>query len=251
MGRPDAFFIPPEQFAAPYALTGGEAGHCAKVLRKRPGELVRAFDGTGRHGLFRIETVGRDRVELVPESLEESPLPARRLHVAAGFSRSARRDFFLEKAVELGAAGIVFWQAERTQGKMPGDPKEAWTAGLIAAAKQCGAARLPTLACVPGGAPGLAQAGQAYPRRFLLWEDPAVSRPLTPADLTADGDTLCVVGPEGGFSDAEAATLTATGFVPVTLGPRVLRWETAALAVLALGLTADTTERESLRRPGA
>ncbi|QAZ69474.1 16S rRNA (uracil(1498)-N(3))-methyltransferase [Solidesulfovibrio carbinolicus] len=239
MGRPDAFYIPPEQFAAPFALTGGEAGHCAKVLRKRPGERVRAFDGTGRHGLFRIETVGRDRVELVPESLEESPLPARRLHVAAGFSRSSRRDFFLEKAVELGAAGIVFWQAERTQGKMPGDPKEAWTAGLIAAAKQCGAARLPTLACLPGGVAGLAQAGQAYPRRFLLWEDPAVSRPLTPADLTADGDTLCVVGPEGGFSDAEAATLTTAGFVPVTLGPRVLRWETAALAVLALGLTAE------------
>ncbi len=239
MGRPDAFFIPPEQFAAPYALTGGEASHCAKVLRKRPGEIVRAFDGAGRHGLFRIETVGRDRVELIPESLEETPLPGRRLHIAAGFSRSARRDFFLEKAVELGAAGILFWQAERTQGKMPGQPKEAWTAGLIAAAKQCGAALLPTLACVPGGAPGLAQAGQAYPRRFLLWEDPAVSLPLTPADLTANGDTLCIVGPEGGFTDAEAATLVAAGFVPTTLGPRVLRWETAALAVLALGLTAD------------
>ena len=244
MGRPDAFFIPPEQFAAPFALTGGEAGHCAKVLRKRPGELVRALDGTGRHGLFRIETVGRDRVELIPESLEKTPQPGRRLHIAAGFSRSARRDFFLEKAVELGAAGILFWQAERTQGKMPGDPKEAWTAGLIAAAKQCGAALLPTLACVPDGAPGLAKAGQAYPHRFLLWEDPTVSRPLTPADLTAGGDTLCVVGPEGGFTDAEAATLTAAGFVPVTLGPRVQRWETAALADLALGLAADAARGE-------
>jgi 16S rRNA (uracil1498-N3)-methyltransferase len=239
VGRPDAFYIPPGQFAAPYALTGGEAGHCARVLRKRPGERVRAFDGTGRHGIFRIETVGRDRVTLVPESLEETPLPVRRLHLAAGFSRSARRDFFLEKAVELGAAGILFWQAERTQGKMPGAPKDAWTADLVAAAKQCGAARLPTLACVPGGAAGLAQAGQGYAQRYLLWEDPAVSRPLTPADLAADGDTLCVVGPEGGFADAEAATLTAAGFVPVTLGPRVLRWETAALAVLALGLTAE------------
>jgi 16S rRNA (uracil1498-N3)-methyltransferase len=242
VGRPDAFFIPPGQYAAPFALTGSEAGHCAKVLRKRPGEIVRAFDGTGRHGLFRIDTISRDRVELSPEHLEETPLPARRLTIAAGFSRSARRDFFLEKAVELGAAGIVFWQAERSQGKMPGEPKEAWSTGLIAAAKQCGAARLPTLACVPGGAAGLAaKAGLGSPRRFLLWEDPAVSRPLLPADLAFPGDTLCVIGPEGGLTDAEAALFTDAGFVPVTLGPRVLRWETAALAVLALGLAAENT----------
>ncbi|MFP5258156.1 MAG: 16S rRNA (uracil(1498)-N(3))-methyltransferase [Acidobacteriota bacterium] len=239
MGRPDAFFIPPEAFATPFALTGGEANHCAKVLRKRSGDTVRAFDGQGRSGLFTIADVARSRVALDPIALEETPLPSRRLHLAAGFSRSARRDFFLEKAVELGACGIVFWQAERSQGRMPEAPKEAWTAGLIAAAKQCGAARLPSLSLAASAAALAADpAGHGFARRFLLWEDPAVARHLTPADLAEPGDTLCVVGPEGGLTEAEAQTFIAAGFVPVTLGERVLRWETAALAVLSLGLVA-------------
>ena len=237
MGRPDAFFIPPGAFAPPFALTGGEANHCAKVLRKRPGEVVRAFDGQGGNGLFTITALSRSRVDLEPISLDATPLPTRRLHLAAGFSRSARRDFFLEKAVELGAAGIVFWQAEHSQGNMPDAPKEAWTATLIAAAKQCGAARLPTISLVPGGAAGLA--ATAHDRGFLLWEDPAVGRALTPADLAEPGDTVCVIGPEGGLTDTEARLFTEAGFAPVTLGSRVLRWETAALAVLAIGLAAD------------
>lgn len=238
MGRPDAFFIPPEAFAAPYALTGGEANHCAKVLRKQPGDTLRAFDGQGRDGLFTITTLSRSRVELDPISLAVAPRPTRRLHLAAGFSRSARRDFFLEKAVELDAAGILFWQAERSQGKMPGEPKEAWTTALITAAKQCGAARLPTLGLAASAAALAAATGQGFVRRYLLWEDPGVAHHLTPADLAEPGDTLCVVGPEGGLSDAEARLFIDAGFVPVTLGARVLRWETAALAVLALGLTA-------------
>lgn len=239
MGRPDAFFIPPAAFAAPFALTGGEANHCAKVLRKRPGETVRAFDGQGRDGLFTIATVSRGQVDLDPIRIDQTPLPKRRLHLAAGFSRSARRDFFLEKAVELNAAGIVFWQAERSQGKMPEAPKEAWTAGLIAAAKQCGAARLPSITLAPNAAALAAgPAGQGFAQRFLLWEDPAVARHLSPADLAGPGDTLCVVGPEGGLTEAEAQMFIEAGFVPVTLGSRVLRWETAALAVLALGLVA-------------
>ena len=60
------------------------------------------------------------------------------------------------------------------------------------------------------------------------------------ADLAEPGDTLCVVGPEGGLTDAEARLFTDAGFVPATLGARVLRWETAALAVLALGLVAGS-----------
>ena len=239
MGRPDAFFIPPGAFAAPFALTGGEANHCAKVLRKRPGEVVRAFDGQGRDGLFTITALSRSRVDLEPISLGAVPLAQRRLHLAAGFSRSARRDFFLEKAVELGAAGIVFWQAERSQGTMPDTAKDAWTTALITAAKQCGAARLPTISLVPGGAAGLAATVPAYGRSFLLWEDPVVGRALTPADLADPGDTLCVIGPEGGLTDTEAGLFTEAGVVPVTLGSRVLRWETAALAVLAIGLAAD------------
>lgn len=237
MGRPDAFYLPPEAFAAPFALTGGEANHCARVLRKRPGEVVRVFDGLGREGLFTIADVAKDRVALTALSVTEVPLPESRIHLAAGFSRSARRDFFLEKSVELGATGIVFWQATHSQGHMPDAPKDAWKATLVAAAKQCGAARLPELAVVPGGAVALAASGQArFQNRYLLWEAPHLSRRLTVDDVAAPGDALFVLGPEGGLTEAEAQLFVAAGFAPVSLGDRVLRWETAGLAVLALAL---------------
>jgi len=234
MSRPDAFYLP--AFAAPYVLTGGEANHCVRVLRKRPGDTVRLFDGQGRQGLFTILTVDRDRVELAPVRLEEEVVPTTRLYLAAGFSRSARRDLFLEKAVELGAAGIFFWQATRTQGKMPDAPKEAWTATCVSAAKQCGAARLPTIEAVPGGADGLAALAERFDRRYLLWEDPTAPRRLRLEDVTTAGDVLFVLGPEGGLTPMEVTRLREAGFAPVSLGNRVLRWETAALAVLALGL---------------
>jgi 16S rRNA (uracil1498-N3)-methyltransferase len=240
VGRPDAFYLPPETFAAPFALTGGEASHCARVLRKRPGETIRGFDGQGNEGLFTITDVSRDRVALTPIGLTRVPLPENRVHLAAGFSRSARRDYFLEKAVELGAAGIVFWQAQRSQGRMPDAVKDAWTATLVNAAKQCGAAHLPAIAMVPGGAATLAADGATrFPRRYLLWEAPGLSRRLTTADVAAPGDALFVLGPEGGLTEDEVDTFRLAGFTPVSLGDRVLRWETAGLAVLALTLAAD------------
>ncbi|UJX40605.1 16S rRNA (uracil(1498)-N(3))-methyltransferase [Desulfovibrio sp. JY] len=239
MGRPDAFYIPPEAFGEPYVLTGGEAAHCAKVLRKKTGEIIRAFDGEGHEGLFRITTVSRDRVDLEVQSLAEVPLPATRLFLAAGFSRSTRRDFFLEKAVELGAAGIRFWQAAHSQGRMPDAPKDSWNATLVAAAKQCGAARLPELDVVPGGAAGLVAAcSHRFDRRYLLWEAPGLDRRIRLDDVGAPGEALFVLGPEGGLTDAEARTFQDAGYAPVSLGERVLRFETAALAVLALGLAA-------------
>jgi 16S rRNA (uracil1498-N3)-methyltransferase len=237
VGRPDAFYLPPEAFAEPFVLTGGEAAHCARVLRKQPGETIRLFDGQGREGLFTITDVKKVRVAVTPVSLTDVPPPLSRMHLAAGFSRSARRDFFLEKAVELGATGILFWQATRTQGHMPNAPKDAWIATLISAAKQCGAAHLPSLSVVPGGVAGLAaDAGSRFDRRYLLWEEPGLPRRLTPDDVTAPGDALFVLGPEGGLTDAEAATLCDAGYVPISLGNRVLRWETAGLAVLALAM---------------
>lgn len=212
---------------------------------------MRAFDGQGREGLFTITDLAKDRVGLSPVSLGETPPPANGIVLAPGFSRSARRDFFLEKAVELGAAGILFWQAERSQGRLPETAKDAWAATLVAAAKQCGAARLPELAVIPAGAAGLvAVCRQRFARRFFLWEEAGCPRRLTLADLSGPGQAVFVLGPEGGFTDAEVVLFQDAGFVPVSLGPRVLRWETAALAVLALGLAAPQAANPAAGRAG-
>ncbi|NMC49934.1 MAG: 16S rRNA (uracil(1498)-N(3))-methyltransferase, partial [Desulfovibrio sp.] len=196
MPRLDAFHLPPEGWREPYVLTGGEAVHLARVLRKKAGETVRLFDGQGRSGEFRIDAVARDAVRLTPLAVRREPEPETEIWLAVGFAKSARRGYFLEKAVELGACGIVFWQARRSQGKVPNDAKEGWLDQAVAAAKQCGAARLPTILSAPGGAAEVAAMGGNYDRRYVLWEDAEAGKRLATRDMTAPGRVLAVIGPE-------------------------------------------------------
>ncbi len=243
MPRLDAFYLPPEGWREPYVLTGGEAVHLARVLRKKAGETVRLFDGQGRSGEFRIDSVARDAVRLAPLAVRREPGPETEIWLAVGFAKSARRGYFLEKAVELGAVGIIFWQARRSQGKVPDAAKEGWLDQAVAAAKQCGAARLPAILSAPGGAVEVAAMGQEYDRRYVLWEATEAGSRLAARDMTAPGRVLAVIGPEGGLDDDEVRILCDAGFRAASLGHRVLRWETAALAVLALSLLAPTERK--------
>lgn len=236
MARLDSFFLEPEGWREPYRLTGGEAAHLTRVLRKKPGECVRIFDGLGREGEFCITAAGKDNVELEVLRMDMEPEPDVAVWLAVGFAKSSRRGTLLEKAVELGASGIVFWQAARSQGTMPDTPKTTWRDQMLAAAKQCGAARLPGLRCVPGGAAGVAALGREFDRRILLWEDAGPEAPLRQDDVTRPGRVLVVIGPEGGLTGDEAGRFRKAGFRAATLGRRILRFETAALAVLAASL---------------
>ncbi len=233
MARTDSFYLPPEKWSAPFLLEGDEARHLVKVLRLGPGAEVRLFDGRGREGLFRVDTV-KGGVGLSPLSESTAPPPASETWLALGWNKSTRRGWLLEKAVELGATGILFWESSRSQGGMPSAPKDTWTAQLVAGAKQCGNPWLPVLEMVPGGAAGLMERTAGFNARFLPWESPEVSQGVTPENLTSPGSRVFVIGPEGGLTDAEAAGFTKSGFQAVTLGPRPLRWETAALLCLGL-----------------
>ncbi len=228
------FLLEPHRWRDPFVLDGPEAHHLGRVLRTAPGETLRGLDGAGRTGLFRVLAV--DRRTLTLELLEEhaAPAPRARTILAVGWAKSARRGWLLEKAVELGAGEVWFWQAAHSQGRVPDAPKETWTAALAAAAKQCGSPWLPGLRTLPS-LEALLEAGAAVPRRYLLWEDQRRPRLLGPADVTAArGDVLCVLGPEGGLNPREVSALEAAGFAAVSLGPSVLRFETAALATLTL-----------------
>jgi len=243
MSRLDSFYLPPAAWADPYILRGDEAHHLTRVLRIKPGAQIRCFDGKGRVGLFTVVSLTphvslRLDLEILP-----SP-PSGETWLALGWNKSARRGWFLEKAVELGAAGILFWEAERGQGVMPSAPKESWLAQLVAGAKQCGNPHLPELAVIPGQAAGLIAHCRAFDQRILLWESPGLKRTLSPDDLASPGKRVFVVGPEGGLTDAEAALFISAGFTAATLGPRPLRWETAAL--LCLGLSWWTQSSEGL-----
>ena len=228
------FYLESESWREPWLLTGPEARHLSRVLRLGPGDVVRCIDGQGRIGEFTVRTAAKNRVELEPLSVRETPEPSPRVVLALGWTKGLRRGWLLEKSVELSAAELWFWQTAHSQGRVPKEPKEAWEAKLMAGAKQCGNPRLPILKTLPGGVDQLIEMGAGFPAKFLLHEDRDAGAPLTPGDISGSGDVLCVLGPEGGFAPDEADKLMGAGFAPVSLGPGVLRWETAAL--LALGL---------------
>ncbi|BBD07640.1 16S rRNA (uracil(1498)-N(3))-methyltransferase [Desulfovibrio ferrophilus] len=228
------FFLDSESWCEPYALTGQEAHHLSRVLRLGPGAEVHLIDGVGHEGTFRVDSVTKSRVSLTPLSLSEVSPQSPRIVLAMGWTKGLRRGWLLEKAVELRAGGLWFWQAEHSQGRVPNAPKETWSGKLLAGAKQCGNPLLPELKTLPGGVSELIQAGKNFERTYLLHEDRTAGAPLSPAEVTASGDALCVLGPEGGFAPSEAQALMDAGFTPISLGPSILRWETAALTTLSL-----------------
>ncbi len=228
------FFLPPEQWTIPYRVTGQEARHLVTVLRVKTGERIRLLDGCGREGLFTVTATGKHAVDLAPETIALHEKPASRATLALGYGRALRRGWLLEKAVELEAGGLWFWQAARSQGSVPVESKESWLAQMTAGAKQSGNPWLPELRTLPGGVPDLIAAGSGFAKRFILWEGDTKGALLRPDDLAATGDFLFALGPEGGFAEREVSSLGEAGFIPVSLGNRVLRWETAALLCLGL-----------------
>jgi len=215
-------------------LEGPEARHLLGVLRASVGETVRLFDGLGRHGLFEIaESSGKSTALLRPLSVTEEPAQVRGVTLALGWNKSSRRDWLLEKGVELGALGILFWQSARSQGAMPPQAKDSWREKCVQAAKQCHSAWLPKLDVVSGGLEGLLRLAANFDGCYVLYEGADVNALLDPVALAA-GRSLVVLGPEGGLEEREAARLAEAGFVWASLGPAPLRWETAALSCLAL-----------------
>lgn len=229
-----SFYLEPPAWNPPFVLHEGEAHHLSRVLRIKPGMQVRLFDGKGRHGLFTVESAAKSGVGLVQDSEEFTPAPEVACTLAAGFSKALRRGWFLEKAVELEASALWFWQGDYSQASLPDSEKNAWKASLIAGAKQCEGAWLPELSMVQGGVGGLVERCAAFDRKYLLYEGDTGGRLLSREDLAVPGELLLIVGPEGGFSPREVSALIDAGVTPVSLGSRILRWETAA--VLTLGL---------------
>lgn len=246
MARLNSFYLSPDEWdrmqGGAWELSGPEARHLSQVLRTPTGARVRLFDGQGREGFFTVASVDRRSAGLEPQELPPvqprpaGPILALAWNRASGKGVRGRRTMLLEKATELGAAGVVMFQAERSQGNAPDEPKPTWRETCIAAAKQCGALWLPELSVSPGVDGLLTRFGSAAPK-VLLWEDARQETMLTARDLP--GNPLLIIGPEGGLTPDEARKFQEAGFITRSLGPSVLRWETAALYVLFLAHNAQ------------
>lgn len=216
----------------PLSLPAGAARH-VQVLRLQPGDDLVLFDGRGGQWQATVQQMGRQsvQVQLVAHDPVEREL-SQRVMLAVGMPANERMDTLVEKATELGVAEIQPLVCERSVLRLAGERAEKrqahWQAVAVAACEQSGRTRVPHIAPVLTLPAWLA----TRPVR-----DGAMAFVLDPraggADLPPGGATLFLSGPEGGLSDAEVQLATAAGFVRAGLGPRVLRADTAPLAVLA------------------
>ncbi len=219
-------------------LPEGAARH-AMVRRVQPGDHLTLFDGSGSDWGATVLAVTRRDVQVLvgAASAVQRELPVA-VTLAAVMPANERMDVLVEKATELGVSLIQPLHSERSVLRLSGERSQRkqahWQAVAQAACEQCGRAVVPQVAPVANLTEWLTRphAGE----RWLLSLAPGAQ---APAERTRPQTTLLTLsGPEGGFTPDEEAAALAAGFVPTDLGPRVLRAETAPLAVLAwLGLS--------------
>ncbi len=202
------------------------AGHHARVLRLREGDEVTLFDGSGGEWAGRLSS--RARVELLEkrEVERESPLA---ITLVQGVSSGERMDYTVQKAVELGVAAIQPLTTKkgvvRLEGTRASARVEHWRKIVIAACEQCGRNRIPQVLPLLAFRDYKPQAGGV---KLMLSAQGASIRLVEVAE-----QVVIAAGPEAGFAEEEQAALERAGFVRTSLGPRILRTETAALAALA------------------
>jgi len=227
------FFLESDAWHTPWQLDAVEAHHFSTVLRGKAGARIRLLDGTGREGIFRVLALAKRSVSLEPINFFTHPKPERETILAVAWTKAARRGWLMEKAVELGLSALWIWQGDHSQMQLPDKISMSWRQQLIAGAKQCNNPWLPELSLIPSGSAGLIAKAQSVERAFVLWEDESDTF-LQPEDLALPGRTLFIIGPEGGLSGAEIDAFQAVNMRTVTVGRRILRYETAALLCLGL-----------------
>ena len=224
---------------AELALPAAAARH-VQVLRHQPGQSITLFNGQGGEWQATILSMGRSEVRVRVDRHEAVEREAARaVHLALGMPANERMDWLVEKATELGVASLqplhTAHSVLRLSGERAVKKQVHWQQVAVAACEQCGGNRLPVVQPVNDLVSWLNEAAGTDHLRCVLSLG-AGSRPL--AQTLRDHDTsqpvLFLAGPEGGLSPTEDAQARAAGFVPVGLGPRVLRAETAALAALVL-----------------
>ncbi|ATA57492.1 MULTISPECIES: 16S rRNA (uracil(1498)-N(3))-methyltransferase [Variovorax] len=224
---------------ASLALPPGAARH-VQVLRMQPGDTLTLFDGAGGEYAATVERMGRSEVAvMVGAHTQVEREAARAVHLAVGMPANERMDWLVEKATELGvtsiqplatAHGVLRLSGERAEKK-----RAHWEAIAVAACEQCGRNRVPVIHPVQsfaGWLGGAAAADTASTRLVLSLAEGTRAVTAVAAETPATQPALVLSGPEGGLSASEEHDAIARGFAPATLGARVLRAETAALAAL-------------------
>lgn len=215
------------------ALEESPSHHLIKVLRMQAGRELILFNGQGGEFQARIDTLHKKQVDVLIGSFtadnRQSPL---QLNLAIGLSRGERMDWVLQKATELGVTHITPLITERTEVKLSGERQDKkiqhWQQVIVSACEQCQRNLLPVLADPIRLDDWIDNVDSEL--RFVLHhrDSQGLSAEKAPASVTL------LIGPEGGLSEKEISQALAQNFQALTLGPRVLRTETAPVAAISL-----------------
>jgi len=239
------FFVEPYQVLEEehrITLTGPDLNHMKNVLRMKPGEAVLISDGTGKDYNCQVETYteGEGILEILSENEDSRELPSR-IWLFQGLPKSDKMEVIIQKAVELGAAGVIPVATRNAVVKLDAKKAESkvrrWQAIAESAAKQSKRSYIPQVGAV-----------MCLKEAFSYIEEQKFDLCMIPYELEkgmdgtkqvlsrlASGQQIAVfIGPEGGFDEEEIRLALEKNVIPVSLGKRILRTETAGPAILAL-----------------
>jgi 16S rRNA (uracil1498-N3)-methyltransferase len=218
-------------------VAGTDADHIRKVLRLGPGDRIFLFDGSGTEWEAKIEAVEANQVIAAVIAArrpqQESPL---RIAVAQGILKEKKMDQVIRQLTELGADAWIPFAAERSVARP--DPRKIearmkrWQKIAVEAAKQCRRLKVPEVSPAADFDRALRRA-EGHTLKIAFWEK-ARTGTGWPTEPKKPESVFLLVGPEGGFTADEIALAESAGFLPASLGPRILRAETAAVVACAL-----------------
>lgn len=235
------FFVEPSQIGEKeIVITGPDVNHIRNVLRMRAGEELLAADGQGSEYrcILRELQDSEIRAEICRKFSGSAELPSR-ITLFQGLPKSDKMDLIIQKCVELGVFRIVPVTTKRTVVKLDAKKEESrrkrWTAVSESAAKQSGRGIIPEISGVRGFKEAVEEAGELdvclIP--YEKAENMARTREIL-SGIPAGASIGVFIGPEGGFEEEEVREAMEAGARPITLGRRILRTETAGMAVLAM-----------------
>ncbi|AHI31736.1 16S rRNA (uracil(1498)-N(3))-methyltransferase [Marinobacter salarius] len=234
MRIPRIYTDSPLSEGATAGLDDNAAQHVGRVLRMQPGQELLLFNGDGNDYPATITEAGKKHVS-VEVGTPSANATESHLEIVLGqtLSKGDRMDYAVQKAVEMGVTRIVPLTTERCDVKLKGDREDKrlrhWQAVAISAAEQCGRARVPEIVPVMTLSEWFESSGDCDLRLVLHHRtEQSLNTLAKPARVAL------MIGPEGGLSPDEITAAETAGFLPVALGPRVLRTETAPVAAMAL-----------------
>lgn len=233
----DRFYLKSHEWGNRLQITGDEAHHCSRVMRKRIGDRVLVFDGSGREMEAVITSISKERVELGAGMVRETEKVSPEIEIAVGIPKGKSFDLILQKAVEMGVdriqplmsaqGNVRFSSSERTA------KRQKWDRLVLEACKQCGQNFRPEVK-LPMEVGEYLERRQNSDGQFVgaLLPDAKPFRDLLSGVSSFESVTL-MIGPEGDFSPSEYENILRAGFAPVDLGRLVLRTETAVFSMIA------------------